>query len=174
MAFCINCGYELTQGANFCINCGTAVAPTPVEEPIAPPVVPVAPTPKDSTADIQEEQEFLDNTYKLLRWEKKAWLICGIVSLCIGTILCIVSFTIGAYLVGAGIVGIVSSGKIPQYINNLYLDIRPTATRCGDVGMLILTILFGEVALIFFLINFIRVKSQGRLISRIEARQKGI
>ena len=77
-------------------------------------------------------------------------------------------------MVGAGIVGIISSGKVSQYIDSLYCDVRPTATRCGDVGMLVLSILFGEVAFVFFLINFIRIKSQGTLIGNIEARQKGI
>ena len=174
MKYCINCGYELTENANFCANCGQIVEPTPITQPTADPVVPVSTASMDCTSDIQEEQEFLDNTYKLLGWEKKAWLICGIVSLCIGTILFFINFAIGAYLVGAGIVGIVSSGKVSQYIDSLYCDVRPTATRCGDVGMLVLSILFGEVAFVFFLINFIRIKSQGTLIGNIEARQKGI
>lgn len=25
MAFCTNCGYQLTEGAKFCFNCGTKV-----------------------------------------------------------------------------------------------------------------------------------------------------
>lgn len=174
MKYCTNCGYELAEDANFCANCGQIVEPTPITQPTADPVVPVSTASMDCTTDIEKEQAFLDTTYKLLRWEKKAWLIGGIVCLCIGAILSFIVSVAGAYLVGAGIVGIVSSGKISQYTDSLYCDVRPTATRCGAVGMLILTILFNEVALVFFLINFIRVKSQGNLINNIEARQKGI
>ncbi len=50
MAFCQNCGTQLSDGASFCANCGTAVAtasqPTvnqTVVQPIAQPVVMVKP-----------------------------------------------------------------------------------------------------------------------------------
>ena len=33
MAFCSNCGKELTPGAKFCADCGTPVAPTASSEP---------------------------------------------------------------------------------------------------------------------------------------------
>lgn len=173
MAFCINCGSELAQGAHFCANCGTAVVVGPVVEPIIKDVVVPVEAPMVEK-NINEEQDFLDNTHKLLRWERKAWKICGIVAICLGAVFCLINILVGAYLVGAGIVSVISSGKIPYYLDSLYSDVRPTATRCGNVGMLVLSILFGEVAMVFFLINFIRVKSQGRLINQIEARQKGI
>ncbi len=43
MAFCINCGKQLPEGAKFCLECGTPVAsipsPAPVPEPVSEPVV---------------------------------------------------------------------------------------------------------------------------------------
>ena len=49
MAFCINCGSQIPDGAKFCVACGTPVvtapAPEPVAEPIAEPAVQPAPAP---------------------------------------------------------------------------------------------------------------------------------
>ena len=55
MAFCINCGSQVPDGAKFCANCGTPVAsipapapapvPEPIPEPIPEPVVAPAPEP---------------------------------------------------------------------------------------------------------------------------------
>ena len=58
MAFCINCGNQLPDGAKFCMNCGTPVptvpepAPTPVvePEPIPEPVPEPVPVPEPAPA----------------------------------------------------------------------------------------------------------------------------
>ena len=65
MAFCANCGSQIPAGGAFCVECGMPIAS----------VTPVAPVPVNPA----EEQEFLDTTHRLLRWEQKAWRIAGIV-----------------------------------------------------------------------------------------------
>ncbi len=175
MGFCTNCGKELPADAAFCSSCGTATAGTTVK-------------------NTNEEQEFLDLTYRFLRWEQKAWKIYGTVVLIVG--ICFTAFflllmTIGliigdegfvvaiigffyALLFGGiyitiGAISLAAAKKIPQYLESLHTDFRPTFNRCDSVGMLIFTIFFNNVAFVFFLINFIRMKANRQMIDRILA-----
>lgn len=139
---------------------------------------------------IAEEQEFLDTTYRILRWEHKAWSILGKAYVIIGAVLAGIFLTIGflgmasgegeMIVVGMsygityglsflaqGIISKKAAEKIPQYQYNFYTNYRMANDRCGSVGMLVFSIFFGQVAFVFFLINFIRIKSNGRVISRI-------
>ncbi len=178
MAFCPNCKNEPIAGSAYCNFCGAPL------------------TAPDTTA---LEQEFLDTTHRLLRWERTAWKISGTVLVILGafffvffsffgiigaataevfsTVLSAVfflyAFLFGALFAAIGIVCLVSAKKIPQYLNSMYNDFRPTFDRCDNVGMLILTIFFNEIALIFFLINFVRMKTNRSTINRIIARQQG-
>ena len=199
MSFCSNCGKEILEGAKFCAVCGT-----PVLEKTVPPVTDTAPSFSDAITEealIKEEQEFLDDTYKLLRWERKAWSICGKVYTIIGIVLmsifgffAFIGFTMaigegdpdaaavmmvgivymlfcGAPLFTIGTIQRKVANKMPIYLNSLYTDFSVTNNRSGNVGMLVLSILFGEVAVIFFIINFVRLKAGGNVIKRILARQ---
>ena len=49
MAFCINCGSQIPDGAKFCPSCGTPVAsiPTPAPAPVPEPI----PAPKEVDID---------------------------------------------------------------------------------------------------------------------------
>ena len=58
--------------------------------------------------------------------------------------------------------------KIDNFLGMLY---KLYAIIVGVV-LLVLTVLFNEIAFIFFIINFVRIKSNGKLIERIKARQK--
>ncbi len=177
------------------------VVETPVaEEPVVAqmPVAEASPMPTfaqniDEDYLIKEEQEFLDGTHRLLRWEKKALSICGTIMMILGIVVSAISFimiivsavegdeyaasdaastfvTFTTYIV-SGIVQKVIAGKIPLYIGTIYDDFTFTRDRSGSVGMLILQILFGQVGFVFFLINFIRIKSNSAIINRILARQ---
>lgn len=196
MAFCYRCGHALSEDAKFCESCGASTAPVAQASPVSVPTTP-APTESDY---INEEQEFLDNTRKLLRWERTALKICGIVMLALGAtftglfsllgalfflvaiaegssliaisfVYFLYAFIFGIYI-AVGIIELCAMKKIPYYLDTMYTDIRPTATRCGSVGMLIFNIFFGNVAFVFFLINFIRTKSNQETIARIIARQQ--
>lgn len=202
MAFCYHCGKELREDAGSCENCGAQITAMPQSDISQTPSVPAVKIPERTAEDyIKEEQEFLDNTRRLLNWERKAWKICGMVLVILGAafaaffslfgmLFTIISITddtsllslafvyffyaiiYASIFIPVGVVELCASRKIPYYLDTLYRDIRPTVDRCGSVGMLIFSIFFGEVALVFFLINFIRMKCNKDTIARIIARQQ--
>ncbi len=79
MRFCSNCGKAVSDSASFCEFCG---APMAAAQPEPQPVYEAASV--VSNAEIAEEQEFLDVTHRLMRWEQKAWNICGTVFMILG------------------------------------------------------------------------------------------
>lgn len=189
MKYCAQCGKEMIDEALFCPECGASVTnPAPeTAEPVEAVVL---------SADAQEEQEFLDMTHRLLRWERKAWSISGKACLIIGIVfaalflLCAMAFIAigdemaiagvvyifigmiyGAMFIGLGVISKIAADKTVQYLDSMYTDFRPTLDRCGSVGMLIFSALLGNVSPIFFIINFVRIKSGRRVIERILARQ---
>ena len=207
MRYCSFCGQPLNPGSAFCHHCGAAlktVVPeteeTPVdekvviEEPVCEPVAPAA-VPDESEA-IAEEKEFLEQTHRLLRWERKAisiaskvmlgmsiglvvlFLLIGIIAgaasgeTAIAIIFILYAFEFGILLLPLGIVGLAAANKIPQYTDTLYQDFRPTYARCSSIGMIVFNYFFsGGVGLVFYVINFARMKSNKKLIDRILTRQ---
>ena len=196
MRYCVNCGKELIENAAFCVACGT---PVPAEEtaPIAPVVAEPAVV---CEAANQEEVEFLENTHRLLRWEMKAWNIAGKVLTIMGivfaaffellslfsmvamldgdeeglalVIVCTMyAIIFGGMLIAFGIISRKAAGKIPQYLDSLYTDLSLTYNRCGSIGMLIFTAIFGIVSPVFFIINFVRMKANRDVIERILRNQ---
>ncbi len=185
MSFCRNCGKELTEGAAFCNACGAQV-----QVQTTTLVAPV-----DS---FSEEQEFLDLTHRLLRWERKAWSIAGKAFLIFGIIFAALFFLLGIIMlaagdyvtetlgviylwyalffggtfIGIGIVNRKAADKIPFYLNSLYTDFRYAHDRCGNVGMLVFNAILGTISPIFFIINFVRMKANRALIQQILARQQ--
>ena len=189
MRYCTKCGREIPEGAAFCAGCGA-----PVQTP-TPPAAPVY-----NQALYQEECGFLENTHRLLRWEQKAWsiaskvfIIVGIVFAAIfmlffligliitasgsdgGEMLMVMGFIyaliFGGMFIAMGIVNKKAGQKLPQYIDTVYTDFSITYKRCGSVGMLVFSILFGAVSPIFFIINFVRMKSNRATIERIMKNQ---
>ena len=176
--YCHKCGNELNGDSHFCRYCGAAT---------------------EQLNDTQEEQEFLDTTHRLLRWERKAWNILGtylfiggivIVALCsilgfmdlvlavegdntgAGTIaLSAIYGLIGILYIGWGALHKIAAGKINQYLDNLYNDFKPTEDRCGSIGMIVFAYFFNSIALVFFIINFVRMKTNKSIIQRILSRQ---
>ncbi len=187
--FCKKCGAQIPEDAHFCTNCGLMVElslePSPVVEQTAPIVEEV------SLSD--SEKEFIENTKRLLRWEQKAWRISGIVFIIMGvvflgifgllglititedpttSIMCFTyCITYGTFPI-IGIIQLIAAGKIPFYLNTIDKDFHYAADRCGSIGMMIFTMLFNTIALVFFLINFTRIRSCQPTIERIIAKQK--
>lgn len=174
MLYCEHCNNPLPEGSAFCGFCGNPVR---------------------SDSEIGIEQEFLNQTHRLLRWERTAWricstvfIVCGIVFAAIFSLLTLFGiaqddyFSFGFFLVYAllfggmfialGIVNRVVSGKLNQYLDTLYRNFGPTYQRCGSIGMLVFAAFFNEIALIFFLINFVRMKTNKRRIQQILSRQQ--
>jgi hypothetical protein len=168
-----------------------AVAEDPAVEETAPVVVP-----QHNREELKEEKEFLDMTHRLLRWERKAWSISGKVHLIVGIVFAALFFLLGilymalgdeliafsivffAYslifgclIIALGIVNLKAADKIPQYTDTLYKDFRAAHKRCGSIGMIIFGYFFNTIALVFYIINFVRMKSCKKRIDRILTRQ---
>ena len=179
--YCPRCGNELNDGSNFCRYCGATI---------------------EQNYEAKQEQEFMDTTHRLLRWERKAWsisskvfIIFGIIAAALFGILAMISATgaasgyeraffalysglmflyaiiFGVVYIGIGIIYRVASNKIPRYLDSMYNDFKPTVDRCGSIGMIVFTYFFNNIALIFFIINFVRMKTNKALIQRILNRQ---
>jgi len=185
MKICNNCGKNLTDDARFCGYCGADFS-SPTGSPIY-----------NDDVNISEEQEFMDLTHRLLRWERKAWSITGKVFIIMGIVFAamfmffaiiflalddmavlsgmyfVFSLVYGGLFIGLGIVNKIAADKTVPYLNSFYNDPLTTFTRCGSIGMLVFSFLCGAVSPIFFLINFIRIKSSRRIINRIIARING-
>lgn len=169
-----------------------AEEPVVVEEPAAnEPVVLSAAYDKD----IRDEKKFLDDTHKFLRWERKAWSISGKVFLIVGIVLTALYFLIGivflatgedvaaaggVFLYGSlifamfiviGIVNIKAADKIDQYTDTLYKNFSLANNRCNSIGMIVFCYFFNEIALVFFVINFVRMKCNKAMRERILKRQ---
>ena len=198
MSFCSNCGKEILEGTAFCGACGT-----PGEEKTTPPATDTATNFSDGINEealIKEEQEFLDTTHDLLRWERKSWSIFSkfymIFGIIYGALFALVGFVglimaisgevegialvlmgflyailFGGMFIVLGVVHKKVADKMPIYLDSLYNDFSITNDRSGNVGMLVFAIIFGGVHTVFFIINFVRLKAGGNVISRILARQ---
>lgn len=77
----------------------------------------------------------------------------------------------GGIFIAIGIVNRVACNKIPRYLDSMHNDFKPTADRCGSIGMIVFTYFFNTIALVFFLINFVRMKTCKATIQRILNRQ---
>ena len=171
-------------------------APVPPVQPMPQQMMQPA---SQSTNTTQETTEFVETTRRLLRWERKAWNIFGTVMtifaiayaalfffigfifFCVGAAesaefvpMGIMYFFYGIYfaalMLPLGIVSLACGKKIPQYLDSMDRDFYPTAKRCNNVGMLVLGYLFNSIALVFILINFIRMKANKRLVESITGR----
>lgn len=201
MSFCSKCGNELKEGAAFCDACGAPVAvsqpePMQAEQVIESQVIPTEPVNAADNAEMYaEEKECLDNYYKLLKWERVAWSITGKVFLILGIILVglfamiamfafaeepilggfmlVYAMVYGAIFFPFAIVNLKMVGKTQYYMDTLYTDIRPTVERCGSIGMIVLSCIFGVMSPVFFIINFARTKGNKHITDRIIAHQQG-
>ena len=163
----------------------------PHAETPAPVVIPAP-----NRDDVLEEKEFLEQTNRLLRWERKAWSITGKVTLILGIVFAALYFLLGIIfaaigedmaglsavffiyalffglmLIAMGIVNIKAADKIPQYTDTLFKDFRAAHKRCGSIGMIIFCYFFNSISLVFFVINFVRMKTNKDMINRILTRQ---
>jgi hypothetical protein len=161
-----------------------------VEAPAAAPIVLQA----NSDKDVQDEKKFLDDTHKFLRWERKALSISGKVMLIVGIAFAALFFLLGIILaavesgaagammllyavlygvifIGIGVVNLKAADKIPQYTDTLYKDFRAAYKRCTSIGMIVFNYFFNTIALVFFVINFVRLKSNRAMCERILSRQ---
>ena len=175
MKYCFHCRKELADDARFCDGCGTST---------------------DDTVLLEEEKAFLIQTQRFLKSERLCWKIFGIIwlvfaSLFIGLSLLFlalstqmnfkngqigmaVAFGIyvvcGLILLAVAIVNLVMVKKASVYRDGITADPRAALSRCGSIGPLVLSVFFNEIALIFVIINFVRIKSHAATVRRIHER----
>lgn len=178
MIHCNNCGHEIPDTDRFCSVCGSPVG-----------AIPVAPAP---VIGIEQEKECLDDFHRFLKYERLCWKIFGIVWLVlscaifsIGFIMLLASMA-EEFLVGMGftymlislmylplaIINLKMVKKAENYMNIVYNDVTPVAERCGNAGMIVLGAIFNEIAMVFIIINFVRVKNNKAIIESAAARQQ--
>lgn len=191
--FCGHCGGRMAAQAP--VQPQVPVQPQPaVAYPVQYAQTPVQPVPQP-TVSAEEAKEFVETTRRLLRWEAKAWKITGIVGIILAAVyaglffLCALILlaedpgygefvTMGGMFIGyaiyflilllpIGIISLKSAEKISYYLNTIDQDLRPTVKRCGSIGMLVFTAIFNGVHLVFFIINFVRMKTNKKLIQAI-------
>ena len=173
------------------------VTEEPAAEPVTEEPVPVV-IPAHSDKDVLDERAFLDQTHRLLRWERKAWSISGKVFLIMGIVFAALFFLLGILMIAVneggdvaafgaffftyalvfgcmfiaiGVINIITAGKIPQYTDTLYRDFRAAHTRCNSIGMIVFGYFFNTIALVFYVINFVRMKTNKAICKRILTRQ---
>ena len=180
MSNCYNCGSEVNLNDTFCNQCGAQLN-----------------TQAQNVSTHDMEQEFLDNTYRLLKWERVAWSIVSkfliIFGAIFGGLFFILSFaflfskeTIAmafiyfiyaliycSMFVALGIVNKKAADRINYYLDRMYTDASETFTRCSSIGMLIFNVTLGSVSPIFFIINFVRIRSNAKIVESIVAKQRG-
>ena len=64
------------------------------------------------------------------------------------------------------------SKRTKNYMNLVYTDIEAVEERCSNIGIIVLGAFFNTLALIFIIINFVRTKTNKRIIERIKNKQK--
>lgn len=169
MKYCTKCGMALTDEALFCSSCGSATENTEAEK-----------------------RECIENFRKFLKWERFGWKLFGIIFLVVSLIVltcAIVIIVAGgmtgySYRVDMGIIGgmylfmgllylpiaivnLVMAKKAGEYRENLDHDPKSVIDRCGSVGLIVLAAFFNSLALVFIIINFVRVKTNKHIIEKL-------
>ena len=174
MKYCLHCGNELTDDARFCVACGAQTDSDP----------------------LAEEKEFLQQTHRFLKYERLCckipaifFLIFSLLFIGISLLFLILSpqmhyengqigmalmfgiyFVYGLFFLPISIINFVMVKKATKYMNGIYVDPRHTLDRCGSVGRIVLAAFFNNIALVFIIINFVRMKNNAALIERIKQR----
>lgn len=185
MPFCPKCGKGIPTDTGFCPSCGCSLEENFVNETAystqmaCPPVAPA----QYSDGGAARRQQLLDNFYLRLKWELKAWRIYARVWFIFGAVfagLSLLLFLSGLFLdmpeafamyymafiysfvsslyIAEGVICAILKNKVTKYMDGLYYDCSPAVTRGESIGMIVFNALFNQVALVFYLINFITIK----------------
>lgn len=149
-----------------------------------------------TSPEFAEEKAFLDDTYRFLKYERTAWKVTAIVflvftvffvafglifmgifsqyddvSMAIGGSLGLIYIVLGFVYLPISVIGFIMAGKCTKYMNVVYTDIKTVTDRTSSIGMLVFTALFNTIAMIFFIINFVKTRSNAQIIERIRSKQ---
>ena len=194
MKFCTVCGAKLSDDAKFCHNCGGTQQST--NEVYTTEIYNDAEAQEDKEC-LDNFYTFLK--WERFGWKLSAilFLIATIIFAMIGLIALAggaVAFSESdfnsmpaTFSVGIGflylflslilylpvtIINFSMSKRTKNYMNLVYTDIEAVEERCSNIGIIILGAFFNTLALIFIIINFVRTKTNKRIIERIKNKQK--
>ncbi len=188
MFYCPFCGKSLKTEDRFCDRCGKSVEAEAIH------------------ARAAEEQSFLDQTHRILKYERTALRTVGILFLVFGgifllfcgltiaglgalvfdsdTLSKVAAFGTGLAalllalcamaMIPWGIVNLVAAAKLTPYLNGIYSDLRPAAERNQSVGWVVLELFFNPFALVLWVINLLRFKSEKTTVKRIIQNQQAV
>ena len=168
MKYCGYCGQVMDDSDEFCKKCGAAAIPTPDATP-------------DDVA-LAEEREFINGLHKVTGI---VFLVLAAIYVFFGFIFAVAGlaseevaitgvgitymFICGITFVPLAVINLVMVFKTQKYMTMIEqgTDIGAAITRAGSVGMIVFAAFFNEIALIFIIINFVRVKCNQQVIARI-------
>ncbi len=188
---CPSCGEVFNQNDNNTANANQNQYNSYNQYNQAPPRAPYE-SPEEAAV---RRQRVIDNFYLRLKWELKAWSIASKVFTILGSVLMfitavmfVMSFvggedTIGmlffamyygffaSMILGIGIINVIMKGKVQKYMDGLYYDCGPAVVRGESIGMIIFEYFFNNIALVFFVINFIHIKTNKAVFDEIRHLQ---
>ena len=168
MTNCPKCGTQIAETASFCPTCGERIAPV---------------TKQDLTETL--------NIFKAnFRREKISWMIAAIVISAITLLLTMLAVLMiflglsvadGEPLLAMGIVYLlypilfapiiivnwVMTVKAGRYERTVMDDPAGAVERAGSVGIIVVSALFNNVAMIFVIINFVYAKIHGKTVAKL-------
>lgn len=187
MKNCIKCGKPLDDNERFCTVCGTDSRQT--AESLA-------------EEEARQESEFCASYKRILRYESRALKIIGIVYLVLTLALAVVTFVLmgsDSIAVPEELVMLLTGGEteLTSYLFSCVLyyciisainmilakrteacydafgsDISKTVRHYSSFLTLFLCIMFNKIALIFYIINFIKTRSNAALITKMIVKQR--
>ncbi|MBQ6819222.1 MAG: zinc ribbon domain-containing protein [Clostridia bacterium] len=189
MSYCRNCGSAIGEQDRFCPTCG-------VEAPVAVPVQDVPCT--DPVAD--QTQQALTLMQRMFKYERLAWKIGGIIYTVLGAfwgiyvllfgvlgvaamfdepgmggVLFVYAWLFVIYVllfVSVGVFNLMMVKRAHRYMTEMTNNLRPALVRAGAVGMIVLSALFNNIAMIFIIINFVNARSNRVVLEQVAAKQE--
>lgn len=192
MKYCTKCGAQLSDDVNFCHACGTQEGSASAQTV----------TYAQSYDDTEQKNflSSLYNMLKWERNFWLIFAIIYLVGAVIFFLLALIFSTVGSleaielmsneeevafafvallYFIFAlflylpiTIVNFVMTKKARKYRDMINYDLNTVVKRCDSIGLIVLGALFNQPALIFIIINFVRVKCKKKLIDQIINKQK--
>lgn len=195
MKYCEFCGCELPDYAAFCERCG-AQQPVMQQQPCGAYNAEPMATPEEENRLLEQMKKMLRAEH--LAWKIAAIVNTCVIGLCILSIMVLLAsgfsfhdfwdsifdyaedfgvsynFSISlnsfAFSIPGIIIGFIMAAKTKRCYQCIHTDPAAAINRCGSVGSIVLGALFNEVALIFIIINFVRCKSNKKLLDQILQR----
>lgn len=198
MKYCEFCGHQLPDYAAFCERCGAQqpVMQQHVQPSYAVHTAEPAASPEEEYRLLEQMKKLLRAEH--LAWKIAAIVNTCLIGLSVlGLIVLLASgfsftkffesiydysedfggsydFSVSlnsfAFSIPGVIIGFIMAAKTKRYYQCIHTYPAAAINRCGSVGSIVMGALFNEVALIFIIINFVRCKSNKKLLDQILQR----